>query len=124
MILYALDLAGNRIFIENAHAGTAYLCEECGTRLLAKNNGSEREHHFAHVPDEINKGIQRDCTWRNNLRTENQMSEWHRSWQERYPENQREVVFKKDGKIFRADIFLPEKREIIEFQRKHQTLRT
>ena len=49
MILFALDLAGNRIYIENAHAGITYLCEECGTRLMAKNKGSERQHHYAHV---------------------------------------------------------------------------
>lgn len=121
MILFALDLAGNRIFIENAHAGTTYLCEECGTRLMAKNKGSERQHHYAHVPDEKNRCIQRDCKWRSDLRTENQMIEWHRSWQERYPESQREVVFKKDGRIFRADVFLPEKREIIEFQHSRIT---
>lgn len=116
MILFALDLAGNRIYIENAHSGTVYHCEECGTRLIAKNKGSERQHHFAHLPDEKNKGIQRDCKWRSDLRTENQMSEWHRSWQETYPESQREVVFKKDDRIFRADVFRPEQREIIEFQ--------
>ena len=121
MILFALDLAGNRIYIENAHAGTTYLCEECGTRLMAKNKGSERQHHYAHVPDEKNRGIQRDCKWRSDLRTENQMSEWHRSWQERYPESQREVVFKKGDRIFRADVFLPEKREIIEFQHSRIT---
>jgi len=116
MILFALDLAGNRIYIENARSGTVYFCEECGTRLMAKNKGEERQHHYAHLSDEKNKEIQRDCKWRNDLRNANQMSEWHRSWQERYPESQREVVFKKDGRIFRADVFLPEKREIIEFQ--------
>ncbi len=121
MILFALDLAGNRIYIENAHAGTTYLCEECGTRLMAKNKGSERQHHYAHVPDEKNRGIQRDCKWRSDLRTENQMSEWHRSWQERYPESQREVVFKKGDRIFRADVFLPERREVIEFQHSRIT---
>ena len=121
MILFALDLAGNRIYIENAHSGTIYLCEECGTRLMAKNKGTERQHHFAHVPDEKDKGIQRDCKLRSDLRTENQMSEWHRSWQESYPESQREVVFKKDGRIFRADVFLPEKREVVEFQHSRIT---
>lgn len=121
MILFALDLAGNRIYIENARAGTAYLCEECGTRLIAKNKGTERNHHYAHVPDEKNKGIQRDCKERSDLRTANQMSEWHRSWQGRYPESQREVVFKKDDRIFRADVFLPERREVIEFQHSRIT---
>ena len=121
MILFALDLTGNRIYIENAHSGAVYLCEECGTRLMARNKGSERQHHFAHMTDEKNKGIQRDCKWRSDLRTENQMSEWHRSWQEAYPESQREGVFKKDDRVFRADVFRPEQREIIEFQHSRIT---
>ncbi len=121
MILFALDLAGNRIYIENAHTGNTYLCEECGTKLMPKNKGSERQHHFAHVSDENNSGIQRECKCRNDLRTENQMSEWHRSWQECYPESQREVVFKKNGRIFRADVFNSEKHEIIEFQHSRIT---
>jgi hypothetical protein len=49
------------------------------------------------------------------------MSEWHKTWQERFPEYQQEVVFKKDDMIFRADIFRKEKREVIEFQHSRIT---
>lgn len=121
MILFALDLAGNRIYIETAHSGTTYICEECGTRLMAKNKGSERQHHFAHIPDEKNKGIQRDCKWRSDLRTENQMSAWHQAWQSQYPPEQREVVFRQGEQIFRADVCLPQRREVIEFQHSRIT---
>ncbi|MBO4877633.1 MAG: hypothetical protein J5501_06490 [Ruminococcus sp.] len=116
MIVFALDLEGNRIFIDNAKNGTSYYCEECGTRLMAKNNGEFVSHHFAHVPDVTNERIQRECTERNELRTANQMSEWHKYWQGRYPEDRREIVFKRASNIFRADIFLPEKKTVIEFQ--------
>ncbi|MDO4864844.1 MAG: competence protein CoiA family protein, partial [Ruminococcus sp.] len=121
MILFALDLEGNRVYIENAFPRTAYLCEECGTRLIAKNQGLLRQHHFAHKPDENSKEIQRLCDIRSSLRTENQMSEWHKSWQNRFPEKWREVVFKDNGKIFRADICRENTKEIIEFQHSRIT---
>lgn len=121
MILFALNLAGNRVYIENAHSGTIYLCEECGTKLVPKNHGTERQHHFAHKPDANNIGVQRDCQKRSDLRTKNQMSAWHQAWQKRFPENQREIVFKKDGLIFRADVCCEARHEIIEFQHSRIT---
>lgn len=116
MILFALDLGGNRVYIENAKQGTVYRCEECGTKLIAKNQGTEKCHHYAHKSDAAQSVEQSQCIKRNDCRRENQMSEWHRSWQERYPENQREIVLKQNGKIFRADVVLKSSKTIIEFQ--------
>ena len=116
MILFALDLAGNRIYIENAVPGKVYLCEECRTRLMVKNKGEKRQHHFAHMSDEQHKDKQRDCRRRSDLRTENQMSAWHQAWQSQYPLEQREVVFRQGEQVFRADVCLHQTREIIEFQ--------
>ncbi|MDE5768620.1 MAG: hypothetical protein K2H82_04465, partial [Oscillospiraceae bacterium] len=65
--------------------------------------------------------LQRDCQRRSDSRTENQMSEWHPAWQEKYPLHQREVVFKKGDQVFRADICRKERREIIEFQHSRIT---
>ena len=116
MIKFAVDLVGNRIFIENAIKDRVYYREECKTRLIAKNQGFIKEHHYAHMPDEINKIAQRECQFRSDERTENQMSQWDRNWQEKYPEHMREVVFQKDGWIFRADIARKDYKEVIEFQ--------
>ena len=116
MILYAYELNRNRVFIENANPGQLYYCEECGTKLIPKNRGSIKEHHYAHYPDKEYSYLQEECTRRNEMRNANQMSEWHKYWQGRYPKDQIEKVFKKDSKVFRADVFLPKRKTVIEFQ--------
>ena len=50
-----------------------------------------------------------ECDW-------GDMSEWHISWQKRFPEDCREVVLENNGEKHRADIFLEEYKTVIEIQ--------
>lgn len=117
MIVFALDLQGNRIYIENAEKNSCYYCEECFDKLAAKNSGTYKAHHYAHISNS-NSELRRQCDTDNKLREANQLSEWHKNWQEKYPENQREVIIQNKDKTekCRADILLPNKKTIIEFQ--------
>jgi len=114
MIRFARNLNNERVFIEEAIFGGTYYCEECRTEMIAKNKGILMAHHFAHKPD--NSLVQRECIARNNSYQENQMSEWHLFWQEQYPKQNREVVFRIGNRFRRADIAFPDKKEILEFQ--------
>lgn len=42
---------GKIIYIENAENGLKCdcVCPGCGQQLIAKNNGTKKEHHFAHL---------------------------------------------------------------------------
>lgn len=118
MILYAHDLTRTkRIYIERAQAGAIYFCEGCGSKLAAKNQGKQRRHHFAHIHSEHTSDIQKFCISESLIREDNQMSEWHQAWQEKYPESQREVVIKGAGGFFRrADVCIEKQKKVIEFQ--------
>ena len=102
----ALDNNGQRVLIENAAKENQYFCEECNTPVIIKAKDSLCiRPHFAHK----NKS---DCWYDYN----NCMSEWHREWQNKFPENCREFVVtnKETGIKHRADIFI--NNTVIEFQ--------
>lgn len=102
----AIDELGNKISITNAEYGKNYYCPICQEKLIVKKKGKVKIPHFAHKPGS-------DCTdW-------GDMSEWHLNWQEKFPEDYREVVLKKDGEQHRADICIKDKNLIIEFQHSH-----
>ena len=42
------------------------------------------------------------------------MSDWHYDWQNQFPVDNQEIVFTKDNKIHRADVFI--NNTVIEFQ--------
>lgn len=102
---YANDENGKRIHIDNAKKGDAYFCPVCGGAVIPKQ-GEFNMWHFAH-----RQGI--DCLddWNH---SDNDMSEWHREWQERFPEENREFIIKKDDEIHRADVCTGN--YVIEFQ--------
>ena len=104
MIRFAIDENGNRVFIDDATTLNRYYCEECKSELMIKR-GNERVHHFAHTKDS-------PCTdkWHYD------MSYWHNRWQERFPENCREVVKEYKGKKHRADVLIEEQKTVYEFQ--------
>ncbi len=100
----ACDENQNRIFIEKAVDQKQYFCPICGepVSIRAKNSLAIRRH-FAHHP-----GTECIDDWTHD------MSEWHLSWQEKFPEECREVVVKKDGVKHRADVLV--NNTVIEFQ--------
>lgn len=100
----ANDKNGERISIENAIKTNEYVCPICGEPLIIKaENSSAVTKHFAHK-----KGTQCLDGWSHD------MSEWHREWQEKFPEECREVVVEKNGVKHRADILI--NNTVIEFQ--------
>ena len=98
----ALNSDNKRISIENATKNEQYFCPICGELLNIKaENSLAVKTHFAH---------KRICfdDWNHD------MSEWHLSWQNQFPEQFREVVIEKDGIKHRADICI--NNTVIEFQ--------
>ena len=97
----AINTDGNRVLAYNAKNGEDYLCPTCGGNVILRQ-GSINVAHFAHRSNECVDNWHYD------------MSEWHYSMQERFPEEQREVVVKYMGQTHRADIL--HRNQIIEFQ--------
>lgn len=81
----ALDINNNLVDIDRAikEPLNKYFCASCKLELIVKN-GNVRISHFAHK----NKC---DCD-----DYDNDMSEWHRNWQKKFPIKNREVVLKID----------------------------
>lgn len=99
----ALNANGERVSIENATKDNQYFCPSCGEPLIVKAKDSWAVRtHFAHK-----RGT--DCDdWTHD------MSEWHLSWQQQFPEQYREVPIEKNGIKHRADICI--NNTVIEFQ--------
>lgn len=88
---YALDSDRRRISSYNAEKGKEYFCPVCGGKVILKS-GDIKIPHFAHETSECTDSWNYD------------MSEWHKSMQEYFDEEYREVICKKDNQIHRADI--------------------
>lgn len=97
---FAVNSDGQRIHAIAAQKEQEYFCPICHRRVTPRQ-GEINVWHFAH---------QNTCTdaWSYD------MSEWHRAWQARFPENQREVVVEHNGESHRADIITGN--YVIEFQ--------
>lgn len=98
----ALDEIGNRVLADDAEKGNQYFCPVC-RREVNICQGRIKIPYFAHRAND-------SCadSWNYD------MSEWHRSMQERFPANQREVVVTHAGTCHRADVLCGNK--VIEFQ--------
>ena len=96
---YALNEEGVRYHIDQADPDNKYFCPVCKGELIQRR-GQKKIHHFAHKKEIA-------CT--DNWHYE-EMTEWHSDWQERYPEECREVVVGNH----RADILI--NGTVIEFQ--------
>lgn len=102
-MFYANDKNNNRINILNALQSEQYFCPICNQELQQRR-GMKNVHHFAHK-----KNSYELCdSWYFD------MSEWHRDWQNMFPEDCREVVVEYDGKKHRADVLI--NGTVIEFQ--------
>lgn len=98
---FAVNKDGIRVHAFNAKKGESYKCPICkGDVILRK--GDININHFAHKSNECVDNWNYD------------MSEWHYSMQQRFPEEQREIVVKYNGQTHRADVL--KGKQIIEFQ--------
>ena len=87
-----------------------YVCPCCGERVF-RRAGEIKKAHFSHYSERA------DCIIYQYERTPNYKSDWHREWQERYPEENREITVKNNGKIHIADVLIND--TVIEFQHSH-----
>lgn len=97
----ALNEVRKRIFAQkDLPTDVPYYCPVCGgsVRLRA---GSTNAPHFAHITVCTD-----DFT--------HDMSDWHREWQELFPEANREIVIEHNGEVHRADVLCYG--TVIEFQ--------
>lgn len=102
----ALDENDNLVFISQAESNQKYFCEICHAELIVKaSNSALKSKHFAHKPGS-------DCSddWSNH----NNKGDWHIKWQERFPEEWREVPVGDENEKHRADVSILEL--IVEFQ--------
>lgn len=81
----ALDGNNNLVDIDTAvqYPSNKYFCPSCHEELIIRN-GNVRVQHFAHKS-------KNDC-----VNFDNDMSEWRRNWQKKFPLRNREVVLKMD----------------------------
>lgn len=97
---YALTADHHRVHALDAEKGQEYYCPVCGNQVIPRQGGVN-SWHFAHVTSCVDD-------WKYD------MSEWHRNWQNRFPESTREVVIEYKGESHRADILTGG--YVIEFQ--------
>lgn len=97
---FALTVDKQRIHAIDADRHCEYFCPICGGNVIPRQ-GEVNAWHFAH---------QSFCMddWKYD------MSEWHRTWQGRFPEDAREVVVEHRGEGHRADVLIGG--YVIEFQ--------
>ena len=102
----ALDKDGNIIFAEDCPSGAECFCKACGEQLKLKK-GKINRPHFAHMPNT-------DCSYDDR----DNKTEWHIRMQEYFPKETREYLFidAATGERHIADIYIPEKETVIEFQ--------
>lgn len=101
---YALDKENKRVSILQANIDEKYCCPICHKDVLQKR-GEIKAFHFAHFPAS-------PCIdhWHYD------MSLWHSSWQNRFKEDEQEVIKTFENKTHRADVLLENEKTVIEFQ--------
>lgn len=100
----AVNSEKERIHISNTKENERYFCPICGEEVVQRR-GDTNADHFAHKNN--SRCLERDG-WHYD------MSEWHYDWQKQFPVENQEVVFKLNGKVHRADVFI--KNTVLEFQ--------
>lgn len=100
----AIDKNKEKIPSCDAIVKQVYFCPTCGEQVtLRAINSKHQKPHFAHKAGTL-------CTddWKYD------MSEWHLTWQEKFPVECREVVMKMGDELHRADVLFHN--VVIEFQ--------
>ncbi len=109
MSFVALDAEGYRVKIHYAIDGEKYCCQACKQKVYIRGGGVHRARHFAHYPSK--DGYSPCCdSWNGKY----DMSEWHRTWQERFPDECQERIVSADGQKHIADVLV--NNTVIEFQ--------
>lgn len=110
----AIDIKGNRVFIDDAKRGVNYYCPDCNTQLIVKK-GPKKIHHFAHKCElENNK---RECAYHSR---KNKMTDWHKGWQGFFSKECVEYILEYNGKKRIADVLI--NNVVFEFQHSDITL--
>lgn len=119
-MFYAKDVLGNTIDIRHADPIGTYFCKQCEREVFIKGTNLEekpgqRRKHFAHHKA---KEGETPCpeTTEGRHYLENDMSLWHQEWQQRFPEESREIWRKGSEGWVRADVLLETNKTAIEFQ--------
>ena len=100
----ALNKDKKRVHISNVLDKETYYCPICGDELRTRQ-GTTNAHHFAHKNNS-------NCAEKDGWHYD--MSDWHYDWQKQFPVDNQEIVFAKNNKIHRADVFI--NNTVIEFQ--------
>ena len=100
----ALNKDKKRVHISNTLNSEKYYCPICGEELRTRK-GNANAHHFAHKNNS-------NCVEKDGWHYD--MSDWHYDWQNQFPVDNQEIVFAKNNKIHRADVFI--NNTVIEFQ--------
>lgn len=108
----AYDGYGVPVSIDDANQRFDYFCPICLSKLIVKNKGVIRAHHFAH------KGSASECSdnWENE-KIYDEQSLWHKNWQDEFPIINREITLSFGEVKHRADIVVDQ--TVIEFQHSY-----
>lgn len=119
-MFYAYNAVGRKVSTEEADPQYTYTCCQCGRTMivkgteLTKKEGTRRKH-FAHpkVKDGEIPCPESVEGWRYH---KNDMTEWHKNWQKRFPDEYKEIWKQgSEGKV-RADVLLPYNMTVVELQ--------
>jgi len=105
----ALNKDKKRVHISRVLDNETYYCPICGEELRTRQ-GATNAHHFAHKNNS-------NCAEKDGWHYD--MSDWHYDWQNQFPVDNQEIVFTKNNKIHRADVFI--NNTVIEFQHSQIT---
>lgn len=100
----ALNKEKKRIHISDSEKGKDYYCPIC-EKSLSIRKGTVNAPHFAHKKNS-------NCTEKDGWHYD--MSDWHYYWQNQFPIEAQEYIFKHNNKIHRADVYID--KIVFEFQ--------
>lgn len=109
MSLKAKDKYGKLTYIENANRGEMYYCQVCNQPMMQKR-GEIRIHHFSHYSPHGKHAEIVPCSDHWNY----DMTDWHMSWQKRFPIDNIEKVLEHNNKKHIADLLIGD--IVVEFQ--------
>lgn len=104
-MFFAKDKYNKRVYIGEAINNENYFCPICEEKLILKNLGTIKAHHFAHP----SKSVCLD-SWHYD------MSEWHIAWQNGFPREYQEIIRSFGNQKHRADVLIESKKAVFEFQ--------
>lgn len=102
---FAVDASGNRVCIDDVGRDETFFCQECGEKLVQRR-GEIKIHHFAHYPNTKCVDL-----WHYDE------TDWHSHMQSLFPKECQEIVFEKEEKKHHADIFIEDRKLVVEFQK-------